>query len=218
MMRRNREITIFNLSALDLFASSMGAFMLLSFILFPYYMKNSDALERAKKAEEALKTCQTETAQARNEAAQARSEAQASRAQEQKCQDKLKASSFLAVVIQWTTSKHDVDLYIREPGGEEYYFSHRTLPGKPGILSRDTTNGPGVEVWEIQMPSPGEYLIFYELFSQNGNPEAAVVNGGIYYREGRHDLPQVSLTREKEKRPMARIQVSGNGDISIRNE
>lgn len=218
MIRRNREITIFNLSALDIFASSMGAFMLLSFILFPYYMKNSEALERAKKAEEALKICQTETTQAKNEAEQARSEAQASRAQEQQCREKLKRISFLAVVIQWKTAKHDVDLHVREPGGEEYYFSHPTLPGKPGILSRDTTNGPGVEVWEIQTPSPGEYLIFYELFSQNGNHEAAVVNGSIYYREGRHDLPQVSLTREKEKQPVARIQVSDNGDISIRNE
>ena len=41
MRRRNREINIFNMSALDLFASALGAFILLFAILMPYYLKTS---------------------------------------------------------------------------------------------------------------------------------------------------------------------------------
>lgn len=39
MIRRNREINIFSMSVLDLFASALGAFILLTLILLPYYLK-----------------------------------------------------------------------------------------------------------------------------------------------------------------------------------
>jgi hypothetical protein len=41
MLRRNREIVIFNLSAIDLFCSGMGAVMVLMVILMPYYRKQT---------------------------------------------------------------------------------------------------------------------------------------------------------------------------------
>ena len=37
MRRRNREISIFSMSALDLFASALGAFILLTIVMFPYF-------------------------------------------------------------------------------------------------------------------------------------------------------------------------------------
>lgn len=39
MKKKNREFTVFSLSALDLFCSAMGVFMILCIIVFPYYMK-----------------------------------------------------------------------------------------------------------------------------------------------------------------------------------
>lgn len=42
MKSKNRDIQIFSLSALDLFASAMGAFVLLSVMLLPYYFKGKD--------------------------------------------------------------------------------------------------------------------------------------------------------------------------------
>ena len=39
MQRKNREIVIFNLSAIDLFCSGMGAVMVLMVLLMPYYRK-----------------------------------------------------------------------------------------------------------------------------------------------------------------------------------
>ncbi|MCP3975928.1 MAG: VWA domain-containing protein, partial [bacterium] len=39
--RRNRELNVFSLSALDLFAGAMGAFILIAVVLFPYYLKET---------------------------------------------------------------------------------------------------------------------------------------------------------------------------------
>ncbi len=43
MRRPSREVNIFSLSALDLFASATGAFAILAVILFPYYLQQGDA-------------------------------------------------------------------------------------------------------------------------------------------------------------------------------
>jgi regulator of replication initiation timing len=40
-MRRSRDIQIFSLSLLDMFACAMGAFMLLSFVLMPYFQRKN---------------------------------------------------------------------------------------------------------------------------------------------------------------------------------
>ena len=46
MKSRSKEINIFNMSALDLFASALGAFILISVVLFPYFPNTGDSQER----------------------------------------------------------------------------------------------------------------------------------------------------------------------------
>ena len=46
MKLRNREINIFSMSALDLFASAMGAFMFLAIIALPFFPNTGDSVER----------------------------------------------------------------------------------------------------------------------------------------------------------------------------
>ena len=50
MRRKNRELSIFSMSSLDLFASALGAFILLTIVVFPYFlntgMASSPAPER----------------------------------------------------------------------------------------------------------------------------------------------------------------------------
>ena len=43
MRRPNRNIEIFSMSVLDLFASALGGFIMIAVILFPYYLKNDEA-------------------------------------------------------------------------------------------------------------------------------------------------------------------------------
>ena len=46
MRLRSKEINVFNMSALDLFASALGAFILISVVLFPYFPNTGDSRER----------------------------------------------------------------------------------------------------------------------------------------------------------------------------
>lgn len=54
MRRLNRETTVFSTSAIDLFASALGAFILLVMILFPYYRNagSDDAYSRTQEIQE----------------------------------------------------------------------------------------------------------------------------------------------------------------------
>jgi len=54
MRRPNRETTVFTTSAIDLFASALGAFILLVMILFPYYRNagDDDAFSRTQEIQE----------------------------------------------------------------------------------------------------------------------------------------------------------------------
>ena len=45
LRRYNREISIFNMSALDLFASALGAFILISVILFPFFPTTEEEVD-----------------------------------------------------------------------------------------------------------------------------------------------------------------------------
>ena len=46
MKTRSREINVFSMSALDLFASALGAFILITVVLFPFFPNTGDSQER----------------------------------------------------------------------------------------------------------------------------------------------------------------------------
>jgi outer membrane murein-binding lipoprotein Lpp len=83
MRRRNREINIFSMSALDLFASALGAFMLIALISLPYYLKTHQVLmvelrqanARIDRLEEERRQLQEEKKLTREELAQTREDA-----------------------------------------------------------------------------------------------------------------------------------------------
>ena len=54
MRRPNRNIEIFSMSVLDMFASALGAFIIVSVILFPYF--NKDVFKEVEIATAALKS------------------------------------------------------------------------------------------------------------------------------------------------------------------
>ncbi len=67
MKSRSRELNIFSMSALDLFASAMGAFILIAFVLFPYFPNTGDAAERVAEVMARLESVQNELQAARGE-------------------------------------------------------------------------------------------------------------------------------------------------------
>lgn len=68
MKRKNREINIFNMSALDLFASAMGAFLVLAVVALPYYLKfDPDLIDQLKQCKGQLQQCQAQNQQLKDE-------------------------------------------------------------------------------------------------------------------------------------------------------
>ena len=88
MKQRNREISIFNMSALDLFASALGAFILITLLLLPYFPNLAPSL-----AQDKPEKTQAGADAAETEAEELRAQLAASHVREQELQDKLKAAS-----------------------------------------------------------------------------------------------------------------------------
>ena len=64
MKKKDRTVEVFSLSALDLFASAMGAFVLLSVIMLPYYYKGKELEAENGNLEQALQLSATQAAKA----------------------------------------------------------------------------------------------------------------------------------------------------------
>ena len=173
MRRPNRNIEIFSVSVLDLFASALGGFILIAVILFPSYLAKEKLTPQiaalkteVKVAEAQVKTVTEErdqTEQALAEAKQDASAAQAALTVAEETIDanhaviedldktitKLKleaAQTFLLISIDWPDNL-DVDLAVTDPEGHEYTFSK---PNKDGALYNsdpDPVTGEMPKTW-----------------------------------------------------------------------
>ena len=77
MKKRNRELSIFSMSALDLFASALGAFILITIVLLPFFPNlNMSGQEKAE-----LEQAEAELEQAKAELAQAEAELERAQAE-----------------------------------------------------------------------------------------------------------------------------------------
>lgn len=200
------------MSALDLFASAMGAYILIAVIALPFYLKTDRALM------EQTHNLQRENEQLNKNVEYLNQKLSHSQQNEATCEEKLK-KVFIAVVMQWPEENTDIDLHVFTPNGDEYYFrkSNRTgsdYPGSSARLSRDTTRGPGVEVWEIPSAPPGKYKIYYDFYAQNGGSYQSNITGMIYTTKGSHSLPNTMLTPGQHKL-VATITISSEGEISF---
>ncbi|EIC23190.1 YfaP family protein [Thiorhodovibrio frisius] len=222
LKRRSREISIFNLSMLDVFASAMAAFLIIMIILLPYYERDAIADQsRIAELQQALDATQAElaSAEAAREAAEAetqsaRAEAERQRQQAESLVSRL-ARTFLVLYIRWNTLD-DIDLHVIDPSGAEFYFEHKTRPGRPGELSEDTINGPGNEVWEVRDAPPGRYQIFAQLYKDKDARKPAVVQGRVFHRDGSNAFPTVRLNRTSESALITTIQVDADGNVMLR--
>ena len=85
MKKRSRELSIFSMSALDLFASALGAFILITIVLLPFFPNlNMSGQEKAE-----LEQAQAELAQAKAELEQAEAELEQAKAKSEREQAKL---------------------------------------------------------------------------------------------------------------------------------
>ncbi len=206
MRRRNREISIFNLSMLDVISGALGAFLVLVAILVPYYRKDLAAQ---------IRQLQETVTELRQELEETQEQLDTAQQRVRELEERL-AKTFLVVLMKWTTDGQDVDLHVVDPTGAEFYFDRTTIPGRPGELTEDDTSGPGNEIWSIPEAQEGEYRVYYNLYSRSGNPQNPRVTGRVFFRDGSRELPETRLTREGTKVLVATIAVSSDGQVSMR--
>lgn len=162
MVRRARKpISIFSMSALDLFASAMGAFILLMLILLPYY----EATTREAEAPEPPK-CELE--------AQSPPDCPLCPVIEPKICPKITPprerveviDNLLMATIEWYDAV-DVDLVIYAPGSRKYFWGRNRYPGLDayfvddnyGTIKPERDQRPLMEVWKFYQPIEGVYTV-----------------------------------------------------------
>ncbi len=87
MKKKNRNIEVFSISALDLFASAMGTFILIAIVLFPYYLKTETANAQLKQNAAEIERIEKRAARARAAAEQAKREAATAKAEAKKAKE-----------------------------------------------------------------------------------------------------------------------------------
>jgi hypothetical protein len=70
----------------------------------------------------------------------------------------------IRVVINWNMDNADIDLHVRDPSGEECFYSNRqTRIG--GRISADNTSGYGPEQFLLKRAINGKYQVYVNYFS-----------------------------------------------------
>lgn len=188
MKARGRALNIFSMSALDLFASALGAFILLAVIALPFFA-NTAQLDDA--------SLLGQITQAREELAQAQAEL-----------EEAAKANFMVVIMSWSTAD-DVDLHVIDPAGREFSHRQEEYPGSEAKFEEDVTNGPGNELWLHPKVTPGEYVVEYVYYTDR-NPSGPVrVRGTVLHRDGRIALPEVTLRsaspRDRQRAAVLRV-------------
>lgn len=240
MRRPQRNIEIFSMSVLDMFASALGAFIMCTVILFQYRDDVSKDLDAAndslKQKTLALKQTQMD-AQVIEE--QIRRQEQAVRGVREsqanlnickqglnQCQVAL-AKNFIMVQIEWD-KELNVDLYVTDPSGNVFFWRRTNrcncdFPGNPtkARLSVDSRGACflgkcGIEVWMDPEPKTGSYKIDYVV--DRAPPEKVTVTGTVIDRLGKTELPPKSFDRgSRELRVRAaELELADNGNLEIR--
>lgn len=157
MRRPNRNIEIFSMSVLDLFASALGGFIMIAVILFPSYLADQKRMVEIDKLEKTVSEKEKaladkdkaladkdkkltekdgELAKKGEELDNANNSLAEAAVLKAKMDDEVEAlrleiaRTFLIVSIEWDTVGADVDLSITDPGGRKYYFARNNRNGK----------------------------------------------------------------------------------------
>ena len=204
MKARSPSMNIFSMSALDLFASALGVFILLAVIALPFFA-NIAQLDDATLLEK-ITEVRAELTQAREEIAELQAEL-----------EEAAKANFMVVIMSWGT-RDDVDLHVTDPAGNEFHYNQKEHPGaSEAKLEEDNTEGPGNELWLHPKVTPGEYLVDYMYYTDRSRREPKV-RGTILHRDGGIELPAVTLRSQGERRRVAVLRVSDDGTVRLADQ
>ena len=231
MKRSGREINIFGTAMLDLFASGMGAFIIITIILFPYYgaevdeklsaakKELEDKKKKVKAVSEELRGVKAQNAKNKTEIeGKIGVRARLFKCGEEKasCQIQL-AKNFLIVQIEWEKN-YDVNLHVTDPAGHEYFWmkpnrGRRDYSDSSAHFTIDFYGGPGAEVWLAPVVMQGDYQVSAKL---SRDPDDAVeVKGYFFDRTGRRPLAQATLAKGRRQALLGTIRIKSDGSLEM---
>ena len=231
MRRSNRNIEIFSMSVLDMFASALGAFILCAIILFPYYKKDNSQERAATDAGLEQKTKELDQASGQLLALQARvreqeqtvREAAESESTLRQCRKEsldcaaLLAKTFLLVQIDWQETV-GVDLQITDARGNEFSWfktnrTGRNFPNSKAWLSIVVQTGPGIAYWIDPSAKPGTYQIDYTM--QRPADRNVDVKGFVFSHAGKLALPARTLRSGQSRVHAGAITIADDGGVTL---
>lgn len=229
MRRPSRNIEIFSMSVLDMFASALGAFIMISIILFPFYNKHQLLEISEETAEGVDRDIQMAVERLRNEEqtssrqkaviatkAKVQTESRECRRKSDDCQVTL-ARKFLVVQIQWR-ERSNINLLIVDPDGnrftpEKHNRTGRDFPNSEAQLSIDMQAGPGIEIWQHPSTKAGDYKVIYRATNMNA-PPIKVEGWYIHRNTGRVKLPDTTISSANVDVPVMTLRISSSGALT----
>ena len=195
MRARSREINIFSMSALDLFASALGAFILIAVVLFPYFPNTGDSPERVAEVRAQLAQVQSQLQASQSQLGACETQRQEIQAALDACEEQRRASvsqdalgacesrnqqlesnletcqaqarkKFLLVLMSWGT-EDDIDLHVIDPAGREFFYQSRSFPAAGPSWKRIIPAVPAMKSGCILPPSPAPIGCTTSIFAEN---------------------------------------------------
>ncbi len=177
MRRKSGELNIFSMSALDLFASALGAFILITLILMPYYKK-----EVPSETPTTCPVCPTFTC---GEMCPMPTIPEPTVCPEivptptpvcEPTPTTELVDNLMVYNMRWNVSG-DIDLHVYTPDGH-FSYENPTLPGAPGEMTLDNIDGGenSLEIWMSYSPTPGDYKICHKNLASQTITVVGVLN------------------------------------------
>jgi len=228
MKLRNREINIFSMSALDLFASALGAFILLTVVSLPYFSNTGSSDVDVAKLRKDLGKAQSALQKSKAKIKKIKSSMSSSQAKAAQCMEKNRKLSgslnkcsialkkkFVLVVISWGTTD-DIDMHVIDPQGREFYYKKKAFSGTPAKLEEDSIRGPGNEIWLHPAALPGTYKVYYKLYKKRSRSGKRIkVRGSVITPKGKRKLRDRFLVTQGSKTLIAIIKIDSEGKIKV---
>lgn len=206
MKKKNRDLTVFSLSAIDLFCSALGVFMILCFIVFPYYRKEAPPTPPQPTPAPPVPQVVIEK----------------------------KVIASLTVAISWKvrtargaafSDLDDIDLHVDAPapnGTRHHYYyprTERSFSDSPARLVTDSMRG-GSEVWVHPAVTPGVYNVSYVFFRKDGDRkdtelELLIISGEGKTKQITKIIPGNVKADSEKQVPLVSIRVDENGHVDF---
>lgn len=218
--RRPGLNSVIGVAAVDLFASAMGVFIILSIIMVPFFLKKEDVLGMIQGLRRDADAANSAAAEATARAEELRGDLDRAlgsladrnaqvgtlRGQLDDVQSELAgAKPNVVIAIAWDANRDDdIDLHVKDPDGNHIFYKNRSFPNG-SELTVDSQDA-GAEVFGDPSPDDGEYVICYHSFAQGNAPTP--VRAFLFFND-RVELPVITMQRWNQKIEVARLRVSG---------